>query len=99
MTVVLGYKYSQTVSMLLQAERFMKRLLVCGVGLMSAVLVFGQTPRVQQRSAGPTPTPAAQRAVLDQYCVTCHNEKTKTAGLALDKLDLKIGRASCRERV
>src|SRR2546427_447211 len=28
------------------------------------------------------------RAVLDQYCVTCHNEKLRTAGLALDKLDV-----------
>src|ERR1044071_7568477 len=28
------------------------------------------------------------RAVLDQYCVTCHNEKLKTAGLMLDKADL-----------
>src|SRR5580692_3313707 len=30
----------------------------------------------------------AQRDVLDQYCVTCHNEKLKTAGLQLDKMDL-----------
>src|SRR5438552_14869682 len=29
------------------------------------------------------------RAFLNQYCVTCHNEKTKTAGLMLDKLDLE----------
>src|SRR5947207_3331112 len=28
------------------------------------------------------------RGVLDQYCVTCHNEKLRTAGLALDKLDV-----------
>src|SRR5207249_3935196 len=28
-----------------------------------------------------------QRAVLDQYCVGCHNQKFKTAGLMLDKLD------------
>jgi hypothetical protein len=27
------------------------------------------------------------RALLDQYCVTCHNEKLKTAGLLLDKAD------------
>jgi Protein of unknown function (DUF1592)/Protein of unknown function (DUF1588)/Protein of unknown function (DUF1587)/Protein of unknown function (DUF1585)/Protein of unknown function (DUF1595)/Planctomycete cytochrome C len=27
------------------------------------------------------------RAVLDKYCVTCHNEKLKTAGLTLDKMD------------
>jgi cytochrome c551/c552 len=30
---------------------------------------------------------SAQQAVLNQYCITCHNEKTKTAGLMLDKLD------------
>jgi hypothetical protein len=30
---------------------------------------------------------ASQRAVLDKYCVTCHNQKAKTAGLMLDKLD------------
>jgi cytochrome c5 len=28
------------------------------------------------------------RAILDQYCVTCHNEKLKTAGLLLDKADV-----------
>jgi hypothetical protein len=31
-----------------------------------------------------TPAP---RALLDQYCVTCHNQKLKTAGLLLDKAD------------
>ena len=31
---------------------------------------------------------ADHRAVLDEYCVTCHNQPTKTAGLALDKIDL-----------
>src|SRR5271154_1158306 len=29
-----------------------------------------------------------QRAFLDKYCVTCHNQKTRTAALELDKLDL-----------
>ena len=28
------------------------------------------------------------RKLLDQYCVTCHNAKTKTANLLLDQLDL-----------
>ena len=31
---------------------------------------------------------ATQRAVLDQYCVTCHNDKTKVANFSLEKLDL-----------
>ncbi|MGD0133956.1 MAG: DUF1592 domain-containing protein [Bryobacteraceae bacterium] len=31
---------------------------------------------------------AQDRALLDRYCIGCHNEKTRTAGLAIDKLDL-----------
>jgi len=29
-----------------------------------------------------------QRALLNQYCVTCHNERLLTAGLALDSADV-----------
>ena len=36
----------------------------------------------------PAPAVSTQRAVLDKYCVGCHNERTKTANLMLDKLDL-----------
>jgi hypothetical protein len=39
-------------------------------------------------SSGPRATAAAQRAVLDKYCVVCHNERLKTANLLLDELDL-----------
>jgi cytochrome c551/c552 len=35
-------------------------------------------------AAGPAD---AGRAVLNQYCVTCHNQKLKTAGLMLDRMD------------
>ncbi len=31
--------------------------------------------------------PVVDRAVLDKYCVSCHNERLKTAGLLLDRLD------------
>jgi cytochrome c5 len=31
---------------------------------------------------------ASERALLDQYCVTCHNDKLKRANLSLEKLDL-----------
>ena len=33
------------------------------------------------------PTASSLRTMLDQYCVACHNQKLKTAGLMLDKLD------------
>jgi hypothetical protein len=44
---------------------------------------------------------APQRAILDQYCVGCHNQKLKTAGLMLDQMDLaKVGeRAEVWEKV
>ena len=34
------------------------------------------------------PAAAPPRTVIDQYCVACHNQKLKTGGLALDKLDI-----------
>src|SRR5215475_1028002 len=36
----------------------------------------------------PDANAASTRATLDQYCVSCHNERTKTAGLALERLDV-----------
>jgi hypothetical protein len=32
--------------------------------------------------------PSPQHALINQYCITCHNEKAKTAGLMLDKVDI-----------
>ena len=33
------------------------------------------------------PAPGQDRALLDQYCVSCHNQRTKTAGVSLDNAD------------
>ncbi len=62
------------------------RICVCvGLAVSSALQADSQ----QSQPARPAGQPAAQhRAVLDQYCVTCHNERTKTAGLQLDTLDV-----------
>src|SRR5438128_1096449 len=42
----------------------------------------------QAAAKAPAPDAAAQRALVDQYCVTCHNARLKTANLLLDQLDL-----------
>src|SRR4051794_26619610 len=34
------------------------------------------------------PKPAAPAEVFNQYCVTCHNPRLKTAGLVIDPADL-----------
>ncbi len=36
------------------------------------------------RSTAPSEAALQVRAVVDRYCVTCHNERLKTAGLLLD---------------
>ena len=35
------------------------------------------------------PEVLSSRALLNQYCVTCHNERLKTAGLLLDRADVE----------
>ncbi len=57
---------------------------------MSMAFVSGQsaqTAPAAQASGVATPV-ATQRALVDRYCVVCHNAKLFTANLALDKLDL-----------
>ena len=70
----------------------MLRTMFGWAGIMAMGVISLQTAQSQSPSpASPagTPSPAAQyRAVLDKYCVTCHNEKLKTAGLMLDKMDV-----------
>ena len=39
-------------------------------------------------SSGAATPGSSQRQVLDRYCVTCHNQKLKTAGLMLDEADV-----------
>jgi len=60
-----------------------RRLALCAsifvVILVAAVLLSAQTP---------ANSPTDPRAFLNTYCITCHNEKLHTAGLALDTLDL-----------
>jgi len=53
-------------------------------------IVWGGTARVnaQPPQAGPAPAIAPDSAFLTQYCVGCHNQRAKVAGLALDTLDL-----------
>ena len=58
-----------------------------GGGLASATLELQAASPAGVRPQGP-PDAAPPRAVLDRYCVTCHNQRTRTGGLALDTLDL-----------
>ncbi|MEP7304876.1 MAG: DUF1592 domain-containing protein [Acidobacteriota bacterium] len=50
-------------------------------------LPLAAAPQARQTALDTLPV-SAHRAVLDRYCVTCHNQRTKTAGLALDGMSL-----------
>jgi mono/diheme cytochrome c family protein len=58
----------------------MKRAFIACTLLLT---LAGVPLRAQQPSA------AQHRALVNQYCITCHNEKLKTGDLMLDKLDLE----------
>jgi hypothetical protein len=45
-------------------------------------------PLVQLTKQAPRPDLSSGRAVLDRYCVTCHNKRAKVAGLELDVVDI-----------
>ena len=52
--------------------------------------VASQTQRTPPAAASPSP----QRALLDRYCVTCHNQRLRTGGLTLDTMDVaNVGEA------
>ncbi len=77
-------------------------LAIVWVMVMSVPRVSGQSGQTTQapkpasknpvvtrpQTTPPAPDVATQRAVVDQYCVICHNAKLKTANLLLDQLDL-----------
>jgi len=52
---------------------------LCFGGLLAFLLIN------IEGSAQPVPAP---RAVIDTYCLTCHNQRLKTGGLALDVVDV-----------
>jgi cytochrome c551/c552 len=51
--------------------------------VLSALFIFAQTSAAQTTVPS---TASPQRAFLNQYCVTCHNERLRTAGLTLDRM-------------
>jgi mono/diheme cytochrome c family protein len=57
--------------------------LLLGGAVIGLTRLGAQAPAAKTSAAPPTP-----RAFLDTYCVTCHNQKLRTAGLALDIVDL-----------
>jgi hypothetical protein len=73
------------------------KVLSIGTALLFTSMLFGQTtpqrttatrPAASATASATESTATAQRALLDQYCVTCHNDRTKRANLSLEHVDM-----------
>jgi hypothetical protein len=56
-----------------------------GVGVLT--LSGSAYPRAVGRQDS-APSVSSRQALIDQYCVTCHNQRAKTGGLTLDNVDV-----------
>jgi hypothetical protein len=72
--------------------------LAAGAG---AAIIHAQQGSGLSRTPRQTPPVAIDRALLDQYCVACHNERLKTGGFSLEKLDVSqvVGHADVLEKI
>jgi len=66
-------------------RRWVPAALVVIWALSTSALSGQSTPALTPPSVAET---TAQRAVVDKYCVTCHNDRVKTANLSLEGTDL-----------
>ena len=53
---------------------------------LALALAFAGAP---QAASAQAPAGDLSRALVDRYCVTCHNDRLQTAGLALDTVDFE----------
>src|ERR1700756_4924373 len=58
------------------------RVVLMMIGTVGNIGLLGAGQATSSTSA------SIDRALLDKYCVLCHNEKLKTGGFALDKVDV-----------
>jgi cytochrome c5 len=86
---------------LMHTRRSLPRLVTAGVSIVWLAAVAVESSRSVQASASQIAPPSSSQAqaqtsaapaspareLVSKYCVTCHNERLKTAGVLLDKAD------------
>src|ERR1700704_3861760 len=66
----------------------MKRIEACGLTRGSLAALFSLLTFILAAATAQAQPVSANQALVNRYCVTCHNQRLKTAKLELDKLDL-----------
>ena len=64
--------------------------LVCSAAICLSIAAapvvsgFGRAPSGFRQTQSAPATTSPEQALVSRYCVTCHNERSKTGGLSLD---------------
>ena len=69
-------------------------VIACTLLTTGESLIFEQAEAAthqQDQKLSPDSALDSYRAVFDTYCVTCHNQRLRTANIAFDTLSLKEG--------
>jgi mono/diheme cytochrome c family protein len=68
------------------------RLIASGVVLawLAGGAVMLALPPANAQRAAPSAPQADARKVLEQYCITCHNDRLRTAGFSLEHVDVSL---------
>jgi mono/diheme cytochrome c family protein len=69
---------------------------ILGLGAALLVAVSANTGHPQAAGQEASAAPSSQRAVLDRYCVSCHNPRMKTGGLTLDPATMDVSSVADR---
>jgi mono/diheme cytochrome c family protein len=70
------------------------RASIFALSISGCIAVTVSSVQTSARQTRPAPgavrstSSSASQVVLDKYCITCHNQRLRTAGLALDSLDV-----------
>jgi mono/diheme cytochrome c family protein len=67
----------------------MKTLVVTSTAVLAAVLALSGQTKQGTTAKNAIATPVAERAVLTEYCETCHQGASAPMGFQIDKLDLE----------
>jgi mono/diheme cytochrome c family protein len=61
---------------------------VAGISTALCLALVHMQAQTPVAPAAQSPATSSQRQFLDQYCVTCHNDRLKTGGLSLERVDV-----------
>ncbi len=63
-----------------------RRIGTAGAAIL-AVLFGLNTPAIRAQQPAHTASASGQKALVDKYCIVCHNDKSRTGGLSLQNAD------------